>query len=538
MQGGLLASELMSEEGSAGISRRTALLAIGTTGVATTGSTLLSGETAAATSPLLLGQPQRLGAPPVEGLHLTFGADPATQMVVSWTTYTAVRRPRVSVGTLEDGHGRTVQAETVTYVDGLSGKIVYVHHASLIDLRPGAHYTYAALHDGGRPDAGTFQTAPRGREAFTFTSFGDQSVPQVTWQPDGKGGFTVALNANSTPATADIVAGIEQVDPLFHLLNGDLCYANLDPDRVRTWNAFFANNTRSARYRAWMPAAGNHENEKSNGPLGFSAYQTYFKLPSNRQPSELNGLWYAFTAGSVRVISLQNDDVALQDSGDNYVHGYSGGAQRAWLENELAQARASREIDWIVVCMHQVIVSSSDANGSDVGIREQWGPLFDQYEVDLVVCGHEHNYERSLPVRGVVLGSETLTPKPAASDTSVIDSAQGTTHMVLGGGGVSGTTNEKFFAPGKAKVITAVGTPPTAGAKRPATYVFEDAPWLGFRDLQHPYGFAAFTVDPGTGPGATTRIFVTYYNVTVPTGEISALETFTLQRKRSDGARH
>ena len=30
---------------------------------------------------------------------------------------------------------------------------------------------------------------------------------------------------------------------------------------------------------------------------------------------------------------------------------------------------------------------------------------------------------------------------------------------------------------------------------------------------------------------------MTYYNVTVPTGEIAELETFTLQRKRSDGRR-
>ena len=523
----------MSEQVNSGISRRSALIALGATGVATTGATLAVAAPAAA-SPLLLGKPERLGAPPVEGLHLTFGADPATQMVVSWTTYTSVRRPRVSLGTLEGGHGRTVEAETRTYVDGLSGKTVYAHHATLTGLRPGAYYTYAALHDGGRPDAGTFQTAPRGRAAFTFTSFGDQAVPQVTWQPDGNGGFTVALNANNTPANADIVSGIEQVDPLFHLLNGDLCYANLDPDRVRTWNAFFANNTRSARYRAWMPAAGNHENEKNNGPLGFSAYQTYFKLPGNGDAAELAGLWYAFTAGSVRVISVQNDDVALQDGGDNYVSGYSGGGQRKWLEKELAKARASSEIDWIVVCMHQVIISSSDANGADIGIREQWGPLFDKYEVDLVVCGHEHNYERSLPVRGVVTGSETLTPKPSATDTAVIDSAAGTTHMVLGGGGVSGTTNGKFFPAGKAKVITAVGAPPTPGAKHPSTYVFEDTPWLGVRDIEHPYGFAAFTVDPGNGPGATTRIFVTYYNVLVPTGEVVPLETFTLQRKRSD----
>jgi hypothetical protein len=532
---------MRDQEKNSGISRRSALIALGAGGAAATGQTLLGGTPAvaapAAASPLLLGRPEKIGAPPVEGLHLTFGADPATQMVVSWTTHSDVPRPRVSFGTLEGGHGRTVNAETRTYVDGLSGKTVYTHHASLTGLRPGAYYTYAALHDGGRPDAGTFQTAPRGRSAFTFTSFGDQSVPQVTWQPDGKGGFTVALNANNTPANADIVAGIEQVDPLFHLLNGDLCYANLDPDRVRTWNAFFANNTRSARYRAWMPAAGNHENEKNNGPLGFSAYQTYFKLPSSGSEAELAGLWYAFTVGSVRVISVQNDDVAIQDGGDNYVSGYSGGSQKKWLEKELAQARASRDIDWIVVCMHQVIVSSSDANGSDIGIRANWGPLFDKYQVDLVVCGHEHDYERSLPVRGVVSGSETLTPNPVSSDLRNVDSSKGTTHMVLGGGGVSGTTNQAFFPVNKGKVITAVGAPPTAGAKHPSIYTYEETPWLGFRDAEHPYGFAAFTVDPGNGPGATTSIYVTYYNVTIPNGDISPLETFTLQRKRSDGHR-
>ena len=526
----------MSEKVTSGVSRRNALIALGASGVAATGATLLSGSPAeaSAASPLLLGKPERLGAPPVEGLHLTFGPDPATQMVVSWTTHSSVRRPRVSFGTLDGGHGRVVEADTTTYVDGVSKQEIYAHHATLTGLKPGAYYTYAALHDGGRPDAGTFQTASRGRFPFTFTSFGDQSVPQVTWQPDGKGGFTVALNANNTPANADIVSGIEQVDPLFHLLNGDLCYANLDPDRPRTWNAFFANNTRSARYRAWMPAAGNHENEKGNGPIGYGAYQTYFKLPGNGADAEFSGLWYAFSVGSVRVISLNNDDVALQDGGDSYVSGYSGGAQKKWLENQLAKARSSKDIDWIVVCMHQVIISSSDANGSDVGIRAQWGPLFDKYEVDLVVCGHEHDYERSFPVRGVVSGTETLTPNPASTNKTVIDSSKGTTHMVLGGGGVSGTTNQAFFPANKGKVITAVGAPPAGGGKRPSTYVFEETPWSAFRDAEHPYGFAAFTVDPGSGPGAETRIYVTYYNVTIPTGEITPLETFTLQRRRSD----
>ena len=60
--------------------------------------------------------------------------------------------------------------------------------------------------------------------------------------------------------------------------------------------------------------------------------------------------------------------------------------------------------------MHQVAISTVDKfNGADLGIREEWVPLFDKYGVDLVVCGHEHHYERSHPIRGQE-SNATLTP--------------------------------------------------------------------------------------------------------------------------------
>ena len=516
------------------LSRRTAVGLIGTAGVGVVAAPLMTAGTAAAepapAAPAFLPSPDTGGAPPVQGLHLTFGKDPATQMVVSWITDGPVKRPRVLYGTLGQGLGSGAQARTRTYTDGKSGRTVHVHHALLSRLDPGTDYLYLVSHDGATPDSGTFRTAPRGRQPLTFTSFGDQSAPQVTWTAAG----AVGLDANSTPATKDIVTGVEQVAPLFHLLNGDLCYANLDVDRVRTWNNFFTNNTRSARFRPWMPAAGNHEIESGNGPIGLGAYQAYFELPSTESDDELAGLWYAFTAGSVRVIVLQNDDNALQDGGDVYISGYSGGRQLAFLERELKAARADRDVDWVVVAMHQVMISSSDANGADLGLRAKYGPLFDRYGVDLVVCGHEHNYERSLAVRGVVGGSETLTPNPASTRTDDIDTGLGTVHMVLGGGGVSGTTNQAFFKDGTAKVITAVSATPGANGKRTSTYAKEEAVWMGVRDIDHPYGFAAFTVDPGRFPGDTTRMHVTYYNVNKPNGELSVFEQFTLHRKRSD----
>jgi 3',5'-cyclic AMP phosphodiesterase CpdA len=72
-------------------------------------------------------------------------------------------------------------------------------------------------------------------------------------------------------------------------------------------------------------------------------------------------------------------------------------------------------VDWIIVQMHQDAASSSaSGNGSDLGIRAAWLPLFDRYQVDLVLCGHDHDCERSFPVRGhdSMAGRDAATGEP------------------------------------------------------------------------------------------------------------------------------
>ena len=208
----------------------------------------------------------------------------------------------------------------------------------------------------------------------------------------------------------------------------------------------------------------------------------------------------------------------------------TAGRQCAW------RGRADRDTDWIVVVMHQTAISTADHfNGSDRGVREQWLPLFDSHGVDLVVCGHEHHYERSHPVRGAQ-ANDALTPLPAATDTSTVDTTLGTVHLVIGGGGTSVPSNGLFFDPPAGRVITGV-EPVGDNGKRPASYVPESAPFSAVRDRTHPYGFAAFDVDPGTRPGGPTTIAVTYYAVTGPYGELPAVNQVTLVRPRRDGRR-
>jgi hypothetical protein len=518
-----------------------------------------------------------------EQIHLTFGADSATSMTASWASPDQSVRPRVR---LSGPHGPEAELPAVQriYTDGINGETVWTYHAELRGLRPDTQYSYVVTADNdnaAEPFSGTFSTAPAGRAPFRFTSFGDLATPNTQW-------------VLSYGQSAYAVAAVESFTPLFHLLNGDLCYGDLNPTvQPDVWRDFGNNNQSSAAYRAWMPVPGNHEIEFNNGPQGFSSYLTRYTLPDNGIPG-FRGRWYSFQVGSVLFVSLSADDVIYQDAGafvagpspltpvastgnppiqpgtSFYISGYSGGAQTAWLERTLAAARRDPSIDWIVAQMHEIACSSSvTGNGSDLGIREHWLPLFDRYQVDLVLNGHDHDYERSFPCRGFdsMVGTEaatgapvqTLRPHPVTTtDNGVFDTSQGTVHLVLGGGGTNANLDDygldKSDGLTQAKVFTHANRPaptstPGAYARAGADAV-EDATWSARRDTSTGYGIAVFDVDPGASAGGQTSITVRYFHAPgadpvnpttgepgAPTPNYTEFETFTLVKPRSDGAR-
>jgi Purple acid Phosphatase, N-terminal domain/Calcineurin-like phosphoesterase len=514
-----------------------------------------------------------------EQVHLTWGEDPATSVTVSWASPAPAVRPRVLLG-----RGRTVPATGRSYTDGINGETVLTYHAELEGLRPGTSYSYAVTADNdsrrGDPFRAAFQTAPSGRMPFRFTSFGDLATPNTQWVLS----YGQAVYA---------VAAVESFQPLFHLLNGDLCYADLNPTvQPEVWRDFGNNNQTSAANRPWMPALGNHEIEFDNGEQGYTSYLTRYRLPDNGVRG-FRGNWYSFVVGSALFISLDAGDVIYQDAGafnagpapltpvastgnppiaagtSLYVRGYSQGAQTRWLQRTLAEGRSDPGIDWIIVQMHQdACTSSLHGNGSDLGIRETWLPLFDQYQVDLVVCGHDHDYERSFPVRGydsmaghsASTGApvQTLRPHPVTTlDTGVFDTTTGTVHLILGGGGTSANLDSYGVdtADGlpQAKVFTQanrpVPSPTTPGAyMRAGADAIEDATWSARRDTATGYGIGVFDLDPGSGPGSQTSLTVSYYHAVgadptnpgtgtpgAPTPDYTKFETVTLIRPRSDG---
>ena len=604
-----------------------------------------------------------------EQLLLTWGADPATAVTVSWFAPGTVAQPaptlRYSTKPITEanpGHlvklpdpkplnvaERYEEASSVSFTDGLNGQTTYAYHAQLTGLRPGTKYYYQ-VSDGSSTPArlgASFATAPAGRARYRFSSYGDLATP--SWDKNASGNIWHESCDNSYYAVSAIEdPGDGRGAPLFHLLNGDLCYANLDIfNAPGVWRDFGINVARSSANRPWMPALGNHETEFGtcdhaghpgtapggiaaqaaagnywNGPYGYGHYLTRFLLPdngvTNHDGNHLRGNFYSFQVGTVAFLSLDADDVIYQDGASAYLnatpnagpevtssavsipngtvtynHGYTGdlaiekannsavpdfshgrpNLQLLWLERTLAQYRRDPGVDMIVVFMHQCAMSTSvPGNGSDLGIRRAWLPLFDKYEVDLVLSGHDHDYERSYPVRGYDKGAHgtVVSPNPDQTKGEAVDTrtptvaqttpgsvngipawntAQGTVFLVLGGGGTNGPTNtygeDTADNLPQAKVITernAITGSEAAGFTRNAADSVEDAAWSASRNVTDAYGYAIFDVDPGHGRGETT-ITLQYFAIPAVSNEAGTahdgtttlpsvpVETFVFGRK-------
>jgi Calcineurin-like phosphoesterase len=70
--------------------------------------------------------------------------------------------------------------------------------------------------------------------------------------------------------------------------------------------------------------------------------------------------------------------------------------QLEWLRTRLAESSAR----WQIVAFHHPAYTCGEYS-RHAGITTRWVPLFERYGVDLVLSGHDHNYQRFAEHRGV-----------------------------------------------------------------------------------------------------------------------------------------
>jgi hypothetical protein len=221
------------------------------------------------------------------------------------------------------------------------------HHLMLTGLSPYTVYHYRVFNDGQAVHSDmTFRTAAAAEhDSFNFVVYGDtQHHPQIQ--------SAVAVRAVSH-------------DPDFFLHMGDLVN---DGESAEDWHAFFDLAAPLLARSPVYPTLGNHERR-------CEFYFDLFYLPGDER-------WYTFTYGEARFISLRVDEETGFEKGT---------AQHDWLKGTLQ----GNTQPWVVVFFHRSPYTSEYEGQEEIAIREALTPLFETHGVDLVLSGHNHNYQRS-----------------------------------------------------------------------------------------------------------------------------------------------
>ncbi len=153
------------------------------------------------------------------------------------------------------------------------------------------------------------------------------------------------------------------------------------------------------------PVLGNHD-YANDYTLRTTHQLPYFDLFTLPQNAEAGGLasgterYYSFNYGNVHVVNL--DSYGLENVGGTY-YGLSDtlySPQIQWLKNDLQ----ANQLPWVIVSFHHppycMGSHNSDAEGDLMAIRTQLNPILERNNVDIVLNGHCHTYQRSQYMKG------------------------------------------------------------------------------------------------------------------------------------------
>lgn len=192
---------------------------------------------------------------------------------------------------------------------------------------------------------------------------------------------------------------------------GDLAYEH---GTLAQFNTYYHDSDPLTQY-AWgeslndqiKPVPGNHEYTSTRGTPyaeGYFAYFDQYGIPVGDGPTNNRGYYYYDLGSHWRVFALNTGKPSA-------VPISKSSAQHAWLEAQLKEANAQGKN--VVAYFHQPLYSSGLEHGwrrststnrlacsapSTPSVKPFWALLY-KYGADLIVQGHDHDYERFVPIK-------------------------------------------------------------------------------------------------------------------------------------------
>jgi Purple acid Phosphatase, N-terminal domain/Calcineurin-like phosphoesterase len=351
------------------------------------------------------------GADPTpKHIHVSWAGAPESTFAVNWATDLDTKLTQVLYGTDQAtvesadaaGEGVSVQVgHTMLFSSPLLvDQKTRVHEVHICGLSPDTTYYYKVGGAGHWSQVYDVATAP----------------PPASVAP-----FKFLLTGDSRSGSeiyAQIMEKAKDQGIDFQIFSGDF----IDNTTNQThWEAFFEGTTGSystqdlIASRPLMPVNGNHDN--------LSVYYTgQFALPQELSPGEVaeGEEWYSFDYANAHFLMLNSENSQLD------------GPQADWMKADLDKVDRGKT-PWIIASFHTTPYTCGSTHQSDSDKpRAMWQPIFDQYKVDLVLNGHVHNYQRSVPIRGFQPGT-TDGIEAASGPNKEPVSESGTVYIVAAG---------------------------------------------------------------------------------------------------------
>ncbi len=254
---------------------------------------------------------------------------------------------------------------------------VLQHVVGVSSLSPGTTYQYKVGDGSTVSSAASFSTAALPGTSFTFGAIGDFGA--------GGGGETQNATALATDSSQFIQTLGDNIYPSAGLPDPDFATTYSDFD-ARLYKPF----AKAVSHKSFNPADGNKEY------YGDGEFWQNFDLPNNHR-------WYSYDWGDAHFVVLDSE-LPVDPASSQY----------SFLQSDLNAHQDSR---WRIVAMQKPPYSSTSSGASFKNAQTYLVPLFQTENVNLVLSGNSHNYERTFPL---------LNGAPAGG---------GITYVVSGGGG-------------------------------------------------------------------------------------------------------
>ena len=365
-------------------------------------------------------------------ITMTLGADPQTSRAFSWYTGKVVTSGVVQISDRKD-FSNVVQevaatTQTVTVPKTLLnlGLITNYttqeknrHTAVVSGLEPGKTYYYrlGSKAGGWWSDVVPFETDAAGDNSFSFLYVNDS---QGMVESDYETYLNTLEQADATFPGAS-----------FMLHSGDFVDDGSNEDY---WNWVLDSNVSASL--ATTPAAGNHEDRSSVEDVTVdNALMSHFNFQNLPDQDTSTGVYYSFVYENATFIVLNTNDLAEDET--------LSAQQYNWAY-ETAQ---NADTQWKIILMHKSPYSNGP-HGEDsdvVAIRAQLDQLCATCDIDLVLSGHDHVYNRTPYLAyGTEQSVQTQTVSHGGHNYQMAQQPNGTLFLIAGTAGVKNYQQESI----------------------------------------------------------------------------------------------